>query len=794
MLRNCVKVALRNLRRERAYAIINVVGLAIGLAICLLVMAYIIDEYTFDKFHSDGDRIYRLIQLPGESEDHFYAGTPFPVRPMLLDNIPSIETVAQFTSEENAIVTVNGQNFREHVHFADPEFFELFSFKLLKGNAKTALSMPGSIVLDASGAERLFGTIDVLGKELTITTSGKKYSYLVSAVAEDAPATSSIRYRFVLPVAEISKFLDFKLGWNLTCAETYLRLRLDADLDKAIADIQTAADVVPKKAGSESIWRFTLQPLSDVHMNPMVIGDTRSSSPTYSYLLGMIGLIVLILACINFTTLAIGRSQRRVREIGVRKVMGALNTQLYGQLLSEALVVSLLSLILAFALAELALPTFNALSGKSIASVLATNGRWTIGVVTLVLLTAFLAGGYPSLVLSRAPAVDAVRGKANMLTGGTLTRILVALQFTLAAGLIVVTLTMSSQLEYMRTAPVGFNKDELVMLQLQGASGADKMAIISRLRNSLSENDGVLSVCASGTAFTGGGVRNSTPIGPDSVMVTVFLNTVDHEYFRTMGIQLTRGLPFRPGTNKSVEQIIVNETFTNTFGWSDPIGKSVPGIDSSEIVGEIKDFHIQSMAEKIEPIALMQVQEGRGWTSAVRYAFLRISPTNIPATMKRIQEVWTQVAPDLPFSYEFMDQHIEAQYRGFEKWSGIMRSAALLAVAVACFGVFGLTAQAIARRRKELGIRKVLGAHSAQLVALLNREFIVLAAVGNVVSWPLAYYSVNNWLADFAYRESISPWPFVAGIGLLLTIVIVTVSVQALRAATLNPTDAIRCE
>lgn len=798
MLRNYVAVALRNLRKEKSYAVINIAGLAIGLALCLLVMAYIIDEYTFDSFHGDRDRIYRLIQPDENREGGYYAGTPFPVRPMLIDNVPAIDMVAQLTSHEEAIVSANGRNFRELINFADSELFSMFSFRLIEGNPSSALATPNSIVLDSSGAMRIFGSTDVVGQTLAVTTSGNKYDYIVSAVAEDSPANSSLVYHFILQAKEIAKFLPFELGWNLTCAETFIRIRPDATLSSVASDIQAAADVVPRRAGSESVWKFELQPLSNIHLNNSVAGDTQTSSPTYSYLLGGIGFIVLVLACINFTTLAIGRSQRRIREMGVRKVMGASEKQLFGQLLSEAVIVSLVSLLLAFVLAELALPIFNELSGKSIPSILVTNGVWSIAVAGLVILTALLAGGYPALVLTRTTTVQAVRGRAELLSSGALTKVLVALQFTLSAGLIVVTLTMSSQLNFMRTAALGFDKEQLVMLQLRGASGSQKLAIIDRLRNTLSEGDGVLSVCASGTSFNGGGMRNGSPVGPDSVIFSVFLNAVDHEYLHTMGLEMVQGTPFRPGVAKSREQMIVNETLAKTLGgllgWSDPIGKAVPGLDSSEIVGVIKDYHIQSLAEKIEPIALMQVGPGSEWSGAVRFAFVRISPNDISATMKRIQQVWGEVAPDLPYSYEFMDEHIDAQYRSYERWESIMNKAASLAVIVACFGVFGLTALAIARRRKELGIRKVLGAKSSQLVALLNRDFVLLVAIGNLIAWPMAYYASGQWLANFAYRQAFSLWPFIIGIAALLAIVIATASVQAIRASLTNPTEVLRTE
>ena len=794
MIRNYWLVALRNLRHERTYAIINVTGLAIGLAICLLVMAYIVDEWSFDNFHAGRDQTYRIVQVIPESDPPFRSGTPFPVRPMLIDNVPDIETVVQVVAGEEAIVSAGGRNFRERITFADPEFFQLFSFRLLRGEPENALANPTSIVLTKSSAERIFGSTDVIGKELALAISGQKNTYVVSAVTEDTPANSSIEYGAVLLTSEISKYYDYKLGWNLTWAETYVRLRAGVDVHKVTADIVAAAQIAPKAAGSEEKWIYDLQPITSMHLDPSVDGATRTASPVNSYLLGGIGLIVLVLACINFTTLAIGRSQRRIREIGVRKVMGATEVQLYGQLLSEAAIISLLSLVVAFVLAELALPIFNSLSGKTLSSVIATNGVWSLGLVALVLLTALLAGGYPAFVLTRTSTVSSVRGHANLLSGGTLTRTLVGLQFFLSAALIVVALTMSRQLEFMRTAPVGFGKEQLVLLQLRGASGDEKMSIIERLRNTLHESDGVLSVCASGTSFNGGGMRNGLKVGPDSVDFMVFLNPVDYEYLSTMQVELTRGTGFRSGVSKSLDQFIVNETFTKALGWDNPIGQAVPGIDGSEIIGEVRDYHIRSLVNKIEPIALVQVEAGSSWAGMVRFAFLRLSTDNIPATMKRISDAWRQIAPNLPFDYEFMDEHIAAQYRSYQRWATIMQQAALLAVVVACFGVFGLTALAITRRRKELGIRKVLGARSGQLVTLLNREFVVLAVVGNLIAWPIAYYGVNRWLQGFAYRTPLSLWPFALGIVLLLGIVIVTVSVQTVRASFSNPVEAIRCE
>ncbi len=794
MIRNYLAVALRSLRAEKSYAVVNIFGLAIGLAICLLVMAYIVDEWSFDRFHEGRDRLFRLLQVVTEPGQQLYAGTPFPVRPMLLDNVPNLEAVAQLTGSDDAIIGVGGKNFRDQVCFADPEFFTVFSFKLLSGNRATALSDRSSIVLTASSAQRLFGSTDIVGQSLTVTIAGRQHSYVVSAVIEDTPANSSITYASILRCEEFGKYFDWQLGWNLTCAETFIRLRPGVRPQEAEADIQAAANIVPRRAGSDRDWVYTLQPLDQIHLSPEIESDARTTAPANFYLLGGIGLIVLILACINFTTLAIGRSQRRIREIGVRRVLGARDAQLYGQLLAEALVVSILALLLALALAELALPMFNALAGKSISSVLLTNGLWTLAIIALVILTALLAGGYPALVLTRASAVQAVRGRAQLLSGGFATRLLVTLQFTLSAVLIVISLTMSRQLEYLHHAPVGFDREQLVMLDLRGVNGDDRLAIIERLRASLTPSAGVLSVSASGTSFTGGGVRNGLPYGPDSTLFTVFLNTVDHEYLSTMNLELLKGTPFRAGMRHSRDQVIVNETFAKTLGWEDPLGKAVPGFDNSEIVGVVRDYHIRSLSEPIEPIALLHVQSGNEWSGAIRFAFVRIRPEQIAVTMKNIQEAWLRIAPALPFSYEFMDEHIEAQYRRFDRWAGIVRSAAALAVIVACFGVFGLTALAVARRRKEIGVRKVLGAKSFQLVTLLNRDFLILVAAANLIAWPLAYFAVGHWLAGFAYRVGFSVWPFALGLTLLLTIVLATASVQSLRAALTNPTEVLRTE
>ena len=797
MLKSYFLIALRNIRRERTYAVINITGLAIGLAICLLVMAYVVDEWNFDRFHANQENLFRVNEVVSSPAGTAYeANTPFPLSDLITEQIPEVQSAVQVIPMVGVMVSANHRAFHEMLSLADQEFFQTFTFPLASGDGATALSDPGNVVVTESFAEKLFGSTEVVGKTVTISWGNYVNEFTVSAVAHDVPHNSSLTFNIIIPKVAMKRFFGLNKSWNTSWPETYVLVRSGAEIREVEKNINTAVAAAVKGQPANTKSRYALQNISDIHLNPEVTGGAGNpSSPVYSYLLCLVAFFILELACINFTTLAIGRAQHRIKEIGARKVMGASRRQVIIQVLGETFIVAAAAMLLAFVLAELALPQFATLAGKSFTSIITATGWWALLAVWLVIVAALFAGGYPALILSRANSIDAVRGKATLLSGRSVMRGLVVLQFAVSAALIAVTLSMSNQLKFMLNSPLGFDKDALVMLRLDG-SGDERIGTVNRLRESLSSHAEIKSIAASSADFSGGGVRMGNKVGPDSIDLTIFVNAVDYAYIKTMGLHLTSGEDFRDGAISSgtITNVIVNETLVKTMQWDDPIGKEAPLLPDSRIVGVVQDFHIQPFTAAIEPLALVQTSHSNDLSENLQYAVLRLDPNSISGSMKLIESTWQSVAPDLPFDYEFMDAHIAAQYRSYLRWAEIIKDAAILAVVIAGFGVFGLTALALARRRKEIGIRKILGAKAGQLVAMFYREFAALVIIGNLIALPLAYWSVNSWLAGFVYRTSLSPIPFVVGIVLLFGIVILTVSAQALRASTANVAEVVRYE
>lgn len=797
MLKNYVLVAIRNLRRERLYAVINIVGLAIGLGICLLVMAYVVDEWNFDNFHANGDRLYRANKLvESASEDLREASTPFPLGEFLGQQVPEIDQTVRVIPMLEGIVSANHRAFRESISFADQNFFDVFTFPLRVGDSATALNDLASVVISASMAERLFGKADPIGQRVRLDLATKSNEFVVTGVAEDSPANSSLKFTVLATIGGLGRFINVDQGWGTSWPETYVLLKPNANIDIVGDKLATLGNKIPRVSANVAGWGIQLQEMDDIHLDPDVSGTAANvSSPTYSTVLALIGLVILELACINFTTLSIGRAQRRVREMGVRKVSGAGARQITGQILGETAVIAVISLLVAFVLAELLLPHFGSLTGKQFDSLIQSMGWWNLLLVWLVVITTLCAGGYPALIMSRIKSIEAVGGKARFLTGRNSTRGLVVLQFVISAALIAVVLSMSNQINYALTAPLGFNRESLLMVGLSG-TGAERLATVERLRQSLTHSGEVVSVSASGTDFSGGGVRIGNRVGPDSSSFTAFINAVDPSYITTMGLELIEGndFPTVAGAQDGYARVIVNETFVREMKWQDAIGREMPLMRDSRIVGVVRDFHIQPFNSLIEPVALVEANLTNDLGENLAFALVRLGKVDVAKAVWRIENVWQEIAPQYPFDYEFMDAHIESQYRAYTRWADIVRDSTLVAVAIAAFGVFGLTALAISRRRKELGIRRILGARTIQLVSMFYREFAVLVVAGNLIAIPIAYWSVQHWLSGFVYRAAISPLPFFMGLALLLGIVIITVSLQAFKASSTNVSEVIRYE
>ncbi|MEZ4699200.1 MAG: ABC transporter permease [Rhodothermales bacterium] len=804
MFRNYVKLAWRNVLREKGYAFINVFGLAVGIAFCVLIFLFVRDELTYDRFHRLGDRIYRVqdaaIQPDGRMDDGSIE-LPSVLGPTLQADIPEVEQFVRIERRTAYTRPAGATNdaVDEPILFADAPFFEVFSFPLVAGDPAGVLADPGNVVITASIARRYFGDTDPMGRTLQIRLDETYEDFVITGVARDVPGNSTIQFGIVLPFETLATFSEMyrelATDWHFFSPETYVLLHAGAD--RAAVEAKLPAfyatyhqeDIARMKAQGRLeegvVQTYRLRPIADVHL-------TDASDPVYSYILSSIALAVLLIACINFTTLSIGRSTRRAREIGLRKVVGARRGQLIAQFWGEALLLSVAALVCGLALAAAFLPTFNDLAGKTLEIDLIANGTTAAMLVGLVLLTGLVAGSYPALVLSGFQPIETLTNRLRLSGSNGLTKGLVALQFALSMFLIASTTIMARQLAYTRSLALGFDREQIVILPLEGLDGEQ---VADRFRNALAGEPRIVGVTATGnmlgqtgtmgTAFQHKGKRH---------VLNVF--KVEPNFVDFLGLELVAGRNFdaRRGADAGAS-ILVNEALVRDFDLADPIGQPIPGAPGDDpeggprIVGVVRDFHHQSLYKPVGPM-VMTLDPSWGY----QYVLVRIAPSDIPESMALLRRTWENVAPDIPFAYRFLDDEMEAQYQEDRRWGQIVRYSAFFAVFIASLGLLGLAALSVTRRTKEIGIRKVIGASIAQLVMLLSREFAVLVGAGILLATPAVYLVMAHWLSDFAYRIELSWWLFavtaLAALGLALTLV----GLQAMRAALADPVESLRYE
>ena len=806
MFKNYLKIAIRNLIRNKIYSTINVLGLAIGIACCILIFLFVANELSYDSFHQNADKIYRVYvteDLP-ERDPFSYSFTPAQMAGAMEQSFPEVVRAVRFESRTDNI-RVGENSFSEQYSLADPDFFELFDFPLLQGNPQMALADLNSVVLTEEIADKFFGRTDVVGRLLSIKLGDKFHDFAVTAVAKNIPENSSVTFDLLIPWENARKFRSERQlnNWFNVFMETYVQMaeRLDA------VAIEEKLDTVVKNHYPErahSMVTLHLQPLLDIHLNPYIpAGIQPTSDPVYSYILIGIAVLILGVACINFMTLAVGRSATRAKEVGVRKVLGAVRVQLAKQFWGEALLMSFVALFLGVLLAALFLPIFNELANKEL--FLSADFLTLFVLAALMLLVGLIAGSYPALVLSRLQPVVIIKCESQAggrrLFGGSL----VVLQFALSVFLIVSTLIMADQLHYLRTKNLGFNKEQVIVIPNNAAQAESKM-VVDRFRNALGNRSQVLGVSGASSRFSSGW----TTMGfndENGSFKQFYQLTVDYDYLESLGMELVSGRNFSHdfGTDSS-QAIIVNEALTKYFDWEAPIGKRMPGRSFAEhqVIGVVKDFNFQSLQSEIAPLALtldpstlFQGINDISTSSSPRqlnFIHVRITPEDIPGTINLLKETWERVISNQPFDFSFLDQDVQRQYQQEERWGKIVAYASAFAVFIACLGLFGLATLAVARRTKEIGIRKVLGASVPKIILMLSNDFGKLVLIATVIAWPLAYLGMQEWLKDFAYRISIGAENFLIATMLAIAIAVLSVSFQSVRAAMANPVEAIKYE
>lgn len=808
MFKNYLKTAFRHLFRQKTYAAINIAGLAVGLSCCILIFLYVADEVSYDTFHSKDKSIFRILgrfHAPDGSIRSRGPALPAAMGEPLKEFFPEIQHVVRFAGTR-AVVRHNQVMHQERIYFTDPGLFQVFSFPLVRGDPDTVLSERRSIVLTENAAAKYFGADDPIGKRMTITFSQKIQDFIVTGVAKDTPHNSTIQFQFLIPILNMPYLEYEEVLTNLGDFSTplYIQVRPEAD-PHALADRfptfvrQTFAAEFEKwrkegeSRGDHIPVSLELQRLKDMHLDP---DSWDGSSASSSYILAGIALIVLIIACMNFMNLTVGRASARGMEIGMRKVIGAAKRQIIVQFWSEALLTFLLAFLSGVALAFLFLPTFNSLAEKSLLlGDFFRAGNLSILVLLMVVVSG-LAASYPAFVMSGVQPVQVLKGKLGIRNRPAFARVLVVAQFALSIFLIISTLILGRQVRFLTSRNPGFSKDGLVAVKLQERVAEDSQRLVDLFRPKALSFSDVLHVGALTNSFGIGWSRY--PLEKNGQRLHVFQYRVDEGFLPTLGIKLLRGRNFSREYAGDSDAAIVNQKFLETLEIADPIGHRIGEYVEGpadqypynlSIIGVMENFHVLSMKHELAPV-MLHMQPGWYMGSMM----VRISGNSVSSTIHRLEQIWKEIQPDKPFLYTFVEDDLEAQYNSEKRWSAIVRFSSLFSIALACMGIFGLTSLAINRRIKEIGIRKVLGASISQIFSLVTKEFLVLIGVANVFIWPVSYFVMHKVLEAYHYRITIGPDVFLIAAGFSLAVSLATVSYLAVKASLFDPIRAIRYE
>jgi putative ABC transport system permease protein len=800
MLSNYLKVALRNIFRHKGYSFINVAGLAIGMTCCILILLWVQDELSYDRYHENADRIYRLCIDANVGTQLRAPVTMAPAAPAMISEFPEVVNAARMVRPERVSVKYEDRTFREeNVGYADNSMFDLFTFPFISGDPQTALASPYSVVITEEMAKKYFGDQEPVGKTLRLDDEA---DFTVTGVVKNVPPNSHFSFNmlrsFETLYRENPQLME---AWLTARFYTYLLLAEDSDHKKLEEKFAAFVDrhmgeFLGAMGGTVKLF---LQPLTKIHLYSDFERDLSAGGDiTDVYLFSGIALFVLLIACFNFVNLATARSATRAREVGMRKTLGAGRGKLIGQFLGESVIYSLISIVLACILLELALPLFNSLAQREL-SLNYFQRPWLIpGLAGLALAVGLLAGCYPAFFLSSFKPVRVLKGSwSKTASGSGFRRVLVVAQFVISIALIIGTITIYNQINFMKSKKLGFDKEHVLVIP--GLNQATRQSYLS-IRDELMNIPGVRAVGAS-SLVPGRGLTKSLffPEGfSDDQPQTMDYLIVDPDYIPTMGMEIAEGRNFSADlATDPTESAIINQTAARKFGWDSPIGKtfrlfSPPGGEGETqiltVIGVLKDFHLQSLHRKIEPQIIFYDLSG------VNNISVRIAPENITHTMGLLKQEWKKIYPQRPFDYFFMDESFDSQYRAEERFGIITLYFSLLAILIGCLGLFGMSSYSAERRTREIGIRKVLGASVAGITFLLSREFTKWVLVANVIAWPLAYYAMSRWLENFAYRANINITAFaLAGAG-ALAIAIATVSYQAIKTALINPVETIRYE
>ena len=807
MFKNYLKTAFRNLAKNKFYTSINIIGLAVGLATCLLILLYVKDELSFDRYNTQADRIYRVNNEIKFGNNYFDLAVCASLQGSTM--VREMPQVAQYTRIRwygSFLVKKGSENLQEgRVGYADSTLFDVFTLPVIAGNPKTALKEYHSLVITESIANKYFSSTDVVGKTMLINDTG---NYKITAVIKDIPKQSHFNFDFFVPMMESSGSKDdnwLSENWN-----TYILLKPNADVRQVEAELNPFMDrhVGPqlnsiihqtlddfKKGGG--FIRASLTPLTAIHLHSNKTAELDGNGDSERvYIFSGIAFLILLIACVNFMNLSTARSSNRAKEVGVRKVLGSLKTSLVQQFLTESLVISFIALGISLVITWLLLPYFNQLAGKDIHSDVLFHSGMLLWLIVLMLVVGLLAGSYPAFFLSSFQPIDVLKGK---LAGGFkrswLRSSLVVFQFFISIALIFGTVVIYGQLNYIHNKDIGFNRNQIITINHTDALGEQA----TTFRSELLQISGVQSATMSGFLPVNYNRNNNSYFTSQSLDPTTGMSmqswVVDENYLPTLDIKLLQGRNFSPSFPTDSTAIIVNEAAANFLGGNNLLNKKLYSINDiktktlneNHIIGVIRNFNFSSLRDVVSPLALF-LGKNNGNVS------IRIRSTNLPDVIAQIKNKWKAISPSQPFDYSFMDEDFNKLYTTEQRTGQICITFAILAIVIACLGLFGLVTYAAEQRLKEIGIRKVLGANVLNIVSMISKDFMKLIGLASLIAFPLAWWAMSKWLQDFAYRIGISWWAFVLAGVITLLIALLTICFQAIKAAVANPVNSLRSE
>jgi ABC-type antimicrobial peptide transport system permease subunit len=775
MFKNYLKIAFRNLLKQKVYSLINISGLAVGIAVCILIFLWVQDELSYDRFHENADQLYRVVfeyEANGQILHHWR--TPPPLAAGLIETYPEVINATKFHSHEGVLVSYEEKKFRQTGGFTDTAFFEIFANFFVKGDPQTVFANPNSVVISERMAAKFFGKADPVNKILRVDN---QLDLTVTGVIRNWPGNSYLKFDFLTQFEHLERIAGYGNveDWRDWGYNTFLLLSGEANISQLNQKITDYMKTI-----FPDTRLLYLQPLTHIHLYSL---EGRGSI-TFVYIFSLIAVFILIIACVNFMNLTTARSIKRAKEVGLRKVIGASKLSLIRQFFGESILISFIALLLSIGLVELLLPAFNDLSGKTLSLDILAKTRMLPVLIGITLVTGVISGIYPALFLSSFKPVMVLKGSLKI-GSSSLRNALVVFQFSLSILLIICTIIVSDQLNFIRNKRLGFEKNNVVYMPLNNSL----VNQYESFKNELLEHPNILQVTAT-SSKVGISPKWSTDLqkwegNHEERMIKIALISVDEDFAKTFNLEMASGRFYAKGFADE-NSMVLNEAAINAMGLEEPIGKRV--WDESVIVGIVKNFNFRSLHREIGPLALLMVPD---WHTQIA---IKLKAHHIPQALQYIEEVSRKFSPEFPFEYSFLDQEFDEMYRSELRMEEIFYYFTSMAILISCLGLLALAAFAAEQRTKEIGIRKVLGASVSGVLFLLSKSFTRWVIWANVIAWPVAWYVMNQWLQNFAYRIDIGIWTFLLAGALALIIALLTVGYQAIKAAFSNPVEALRYE